>query len=267
MDLVKEREAFVRSFLRKGVEYTEALLEESRELRSEIADLRAENARLRAQIASDDAIKDLLKTIERLEKERGNLLERSEQLEQTEQERRDRQAAVEQEINDLANLYVANFQLHASFSPRRVIRHLSDMAGQLVGAAQYVVYLVDAEGKRAYPVASDGLDEAEVQPVEVGDASPVGEACLTGIARVREADLEKATREDPAAVIPVMADGKAVGVVEVITLLEQKEGWANVDHELFQLLGSQAGVALIAANLYDAEAGPLAALRGIEEKL
>ena len=138
MDLVKEREAFVRSFLRKGVEYTEALLEESRELRSEIADLRAENARLRAQIASDDAIKDLLKTIERLEKERGNLLERSEQLEQTEQERRDRQAAVEQEINDLANLYVANFQLHASFSPRRVIRHLSDMAGQLVGATAII---------------------------------------------------------------------------------------------------------------------------------
>ena len=43
--------------------------------------------------------------------------------------------------------------------------------------------------------------------------------------------------------------------------------WMNVDRELFQLLGAQAGTALIAANLYAASAGPIQALAGVRQKL
>ena len=39
LDLIKERDAFVRSFLKKGVEYTEQLLRENHQLRRELEQL------------------------------------------------------------------------------------------------------------------------------------------------------------------------------------------------------------------------------------
>jgi len=264
LDLIKERESFVRTFLKKGVEYTEILLQENRELREELTRLRNENARLRAHVASEEAIRDLLKTVERLESERNKLIARSSQLEEIEEEHRNRQREIEQEISDLANLYVASFQLHATLSARRVVRHVCDMLGQLVGAHGFAVYLI--EGKKVVPIASEGVDEAEVVEVQLGEG-PVGEACLTGIARKRGSDLQRKDRSDPIAVLPLMADGRPIGAVEIITLLEQKTDWVSVDEELFQLLGSQAGTALIAANLYAEQAGPLPALEGIRDRL
>ena len=78
-DLTREREAFVRQFLRKGVEVTESLLEENKEIREQISRIRDENTRLRAHVASDDAIRDLLRKIEQLEHERRSLLAKSDQ--------------------------------------------------------------------------------------------------------------------------------------------------------------------------------------------
>ena len=82
VDLTKEREAFVRTFLRKGVELTEDLLRENDVLQSQLSSLQIENARLRAQVASDDAIRELLRTVEALEQEKKELMQRSRELEQ-----------------------------------------------------------------------------------------------------------------------------------------------------------------------------------------
>lgn len=264
LDLIKERDAFVRSFLKKGVEYTEQLLRENGELRDELDQLRDDNVSLRAQIASDDAIRELLSTVEELRKERDRLAQRSQRLEGAEKEHAGRQEKIEQEINDLANLYVAGFQLHASLSPRRVVRHVCDMLGQLVGAEAFVLYLVD-ENKKVVPLAHEGLEEAP-GTLDSG-VGQVGEAILTMLPIIRERDLHGGSLEDPVAVIPLTAEGRAVGAISVVRVLEQKNEWANVDHELFQLIGHQAAVAMIAANLYDTDKGPLEALRGLSEKL
>ncbi len=269
MDLIKERESFVRSFLKKGVEYTEHLLQENAQLREDISRIQDDNARLRAQIASDDAIRDLLRTVEKLEHERKALLAHSSELEESRIAHQGRHDEIEQEVNDLANLYIASYQLGASLSLRRVVRHLRDMCGQLVGAHGFVIYVLDEGTRVAYPIAHEQLDEASIVPVPVG-VGPVGEACLTGIPRIREdgaAHFIQGTHEDPVAVIPLISDGKPVGAISVITLLEQKSQWMNVDRELFQLLGAQAGTALIAANLYAASAGPIQALAGVRQKL
>ncbi len=273
MDLIKERESFVRSFLKKGVEYTEHLLQENAQLRDEYALLQADNARLRAQVASDDAIRDLLRTVEKLESERNALLAHSTELEEKRIEHQGRHDEIEQEVNDLANLYIASYQLGASLSLRRVVRHLRDMCGQLVGAHGFVIYAIDtkeqSDGPVAYPIAFEQLDPASIAPIPVG-VGPVGEACLTGIPRIREDGSENFTQgshDNPVAVIPMISDGKPVGAISVITLLEQKSQWMNVDRELFQLLGAQAGTALIAANLYASDAEPLNALRGLRQNL
>ena len=49
--------------------------------------------------------------------------------------------------------------------------------------------------------------------------------------------------------------------------MQQKQKWAPVDEELFKLLASHACTALIAANLYNKDEGPAAALKGVMEKL
>jgi hypothetical protein len=269
LDLVKEREVFVRTFLKKGVEYTEHLLNENEQLRDELHKLRDDNARLRAHVASDDAIRDLLRTIEGLEKERRDLIARSEKLERTRREHEGRQAEIEQEVNDLANLYIASYQLHAGLSVRRVVRHLRDMCGQLVGALGFVIYLLHEDRTVAYPIAWEGVRDEDVGTVTVGEG-PVGEAIVTGVARIREAEGEaliKGTQDDPVAVVPLIVEGQTIGAISIVSLLEQKSHWASVDRELLQLLGTQAGVALIAANQYAGSISPVSALTGLEEKL
>ena len=269
VNLLKEREAFVRSFLRKGVEYTELLLRENQDIRRELSGLRAENARLRAQVASDDAIRELLRTIEGLESERNALVERSMELEHSRRRNDERQAEIEQEVNDLANLYIAAVQLHASLSVRRVVRHVRDMCGQLVGALGFAIYIVDEGKELAHPIAAEALEGTVLEPIPLGQG-PIGDACMTGIPRIREASgeaLTNGTLTDPVAIIPMTVDGQPIGAVVILSMLGQKEAWASVDRELFQLIGNQAGVALIAANLYSPSMGPYHALRGLREKL
>jgi hypothetical protein len=265
-EVVKERENFVRTVLRKGVEFTEELLRENQRYGQELAKLQTENARLRAQIASEDAIRELLGTIEVLEKERSNLLERSRELEKTSEKYEDRYLQIERELNDLASLYVASFQLHGTLSPRRVLEHIGDLLDQFIGAKTSVLYIIHPERKVAEPVAWAKIEESMLKPVPLGEGI-VGEVCLTGVPMIRHDTAAGGTVEKPLAVIPVTAEGQTVGVISVIELLQQKQQWEALDEELFKLLGAHASSALIASNLYDRDKGPLVALDGIRFKL
>ncbi len=266
-DAVKEREDYVRNFLKKGVEYTELLIEENSDLREELSELREHNARLQSQIASDDVIRDLLRTVEKLERERAELLAKSDHLEASQRKNETEHKEIEQEVHDLANLYVASHQLHTSLSLTKVVRHLTDMIGQLVGARSFVIYIVEEDGKRALPIAHDMVAADRLVPVTVG-AGPIGDTCLTGIPAIRDEDPTRAgSFDDPIAVIPLMAEGKPVGAISVISLLDQKSGWSSVDRELFELIGAQAGTALIAAKLYADVGNPLQALSGLRDQL
>jgi hypothetical protein len=262
VDLSKERETFVRSFLRKGVELTEQLLRENEELRQQLARVQDDNARLLAQVASDDAIRELLTKIEHLEREKKQLLARSEALSTAKRADEDRYSEIERELNDLANLYVASFQLHASLSPRRVLRHVLDMLGQLVGAYSSIVYVV--QGDKAVPVALENVNE-RVPPVQLGDG-PIGEACLTGIASIPE-KLTPGSVADPMVIVPILVEGRPAGAISIISVLAQKQAWASVDQELFKLLGAHAGPAIVAANLFAAVANTQEAFRGLVDNL
>ncbi len=265
VDLSRERETFVRQFLRKGVELTEGLIEDNKDLRSQLAEAQHEIARLRAQVASDDAIRDLLRKIESLEHERRALMERSTELMETSKRTEHRNVEVEQELHDLANLYIASSHLHSTLSVRGVMRHLMELLQQLVGAEQFVIYLTNEENV-ARPVASDGFDPSTLRAVRPGEGA-VGEVLMTGVPKVMDRVSTGGTLEAPLAAIPLMVRDKPVGAIAIVSLFRQKAVWAAVDRELFNLLGSHAATALIAANLYVDEDGPLSALRGVDEHL
>jgi hypothetical protein len=266
-DLTRERESFVRNFLRKGVEFTEELLRENEELRRHTQALERENTELRTQVKSDDAMRDVLRTIERLEQEKRNLLDRSSQLEQATRRYEGRYAAIEQELNDLANLYVASFQLHSTLKPPHVLQHIRELLAQLVGAECFVIYVLNDDGRRAIPVGSEGVLEADLKEIYVGEGA-VGAVCASGQSSVRQGSpLGEGTIASPLAVIPMLADGQTVGVISILRLLEQKQAWVQVDQELFHLLGTHAAAALLAAHLYSKESDLLSALAGLGEGL
>jgi hypothetical protein len=259
-DLVRQREEVLRSFVKKGVELTEELIVENAQLQERITKLEAENTSLRAHVASDDAIRELLKTIERLENERHALVSKSDELEQQKRHHEGRYREIEQELNDLASLYVASHQLSATLRPRRVVRHMCELLEQLVGCQSAVIYVIDADGQHAAPVASVGMTDTPGRLSLAGGM--VGDACLTGVARIR--DLPAADRgEEPIAVIPLRVGEQAVAVITVLEMLPHKESWAAVDYELFNLLSQHGPSALVAATLYDPEHGA-GVLSGLE---
>lgn len=266
-ELTRERENFVRTFLRKGVELTEQLLQENDALRQQMLLLEHDNAALRAQVKSDDAIRDLLRTVERLELEKRGLIDRSTQLEHVTRKQEGRYTAIEQELNDLANLYVASFQLHSTLKAGHVLQHIKELLAQLVGAERFAIYVLNDDGNVAIPIGSEGITEAELGPIRIGEGA-IGSVCANGVSAVRQGDpLGEGSLASPLAVLPMLVDGQTVGVIAIVGLLEQKHAWVQVDQELFHLLGSHAATALLAAHMYQKESDLLSALAGLGESL
>ena len=138
---------------------------------------------------------------------------------------------------------------------------------QLVGAERFAIYMLNDDGTVAIPVGSEGLAEAELTAVRVGEGA-VGAVCANGVSSVRQGDpLGEGSIAQPLAVLPMLVDGQTVGVIAIVWLLEQKHAWVQVDQELFHLLGSHAATALLAAHLYQKESDLLSALAGLGESL
>ena len=245
-DLGRERETFVRQFLRRGFEITESMLTENHALRDQLERLREENGRLRSQMASEDAIRDLIRRIDTLELERRELLARSDELAESSRENERRSLEVEAELHDLANLYIASSHLHATLSVRRVVRHLGELLQQLVGAERFAIFILDPGGARARSIHAEGLEPSEVR---LGEGA-VGLVMSTQIARIASQPHPAGSLEAPIAVVPMLVRDLCVGAIAVASVFPQKERWANVDHDFLSLLGSHGGSALVAATLY-----------------
>ena len=264
-DLRAEREAFVRTFLQKGIELTEGLLRENESLQQLVRKLDTENARLQSLLEDKRAVRDLLGAMKELEGQRATLTARADELEQAYKQQKLQHETMQQELNDLASLYVASFQLGGTLSVRRVVRHVSELLEQLIGAQSFVLYVLDADRRTAKPVAHRGV-AAQRRKVVSATEGAIGDACLTGVPRIIDPLPETRTTE-PIAAVPLLLDGVVVAVIAVYSLLPHKRGWALVDRELFKLLSAQAASAMIGANLFATQREPLRALRDIAAHL
>jgi hypothetical protein len=253
-DLKKERDAFIEQFFRKGAQFTEELLGENKRLLDRVAELEAENGRLRAHLASDAAIRDLLTKIEELEREKKALMSLSSPVEGATGDFSTRFEEVEDELSNLANLYVATTQLYSAHTIRALLRTLKELLGQFLGAAAFAIYLASDDKKELIAVASEGVNRADIARLSA-TAQRVGETFSKGeLFFDREADTSKGTVERPAAVIPLKLGEIIIGVIVIFATLTQKTEFGRVDSELFKLLGDHAGSALVSARLL-ADAG------------
>jgi putative methionine-R-sulfoxide reductase with GAF domain len=248
-DLRSERDQFLQKFTR-GARITDEFLREYEELAQRMQVVEAENALLRNQVEAGDAIRELSRKIEHLEREKAELLSRFRRVEAQSSTVSARVEEVELEFANLANLFVASNQLHSSLSPRGVTRRIKEVLAQIVGAERYCMYLVNPESTELVPIASEGVPGNDLLPVRVAGTLS-GQVFRSGTSLVNEdIDLSKGTLDGPAAIIPLSVDDRIVGIITIFSTLSQKERFDTVDFELFKLLGTHAAAALISASLY-----------------
>jgi hypothetical protein len=270
-ELKEKRDAFLQSFFKRGAELSDELMQENRRLREQIGTIEAENTELKTQLASDRAIRDLLKKIEQLENEKSRLLSTVHEQEEATGQITHRFAQVESDLESFANLYVASFQLHLSLRLRTVIRHIKELLQQLVGARSVAIYLADEEGRRLVPIASEGVDLTSVSSVALHDgavsddvSAVIERTFLTGVPHIAEG----AITSEPAACIPLRIEDRPVGAIVVFGLFAQKAGgFVTLDRELFKLLGAHAGGTLVAAYMYTTGDGRLPAPEALRRLL
>src|SRR6187402_1229036 len=168
-DLKTERDEFLKKFSR-GSQLSEEFLKEHERMQARLQDLESENAGLRAKVEADQAVRELLGKIERLEREKSELVSQYRQAEAATTEFTARVQEVESEFANLANLFVASNQLHSSLSPRGVTRRIKEVLAQLVGAERYCMYLANSDNTELIPIAYEGVAGGSLTPVKIADS-------------------------------------------------------------------------------------------------
>lgn len=233
----------------KGTKLAEQFMREHDQLQVQLRELEAENAKLRAKVEADSAVRELLEKIQSLENEKRDLLSRFHAVEAQSSEVEARVHEIEVEFSNLANLFVASNQIHASLSPRGVMRRVKEVLAQLVGAERYCVYFSNPDRTELVPIAFEGVPGTDLANVPMG-AGPIGEVFKSGAARVVESDPSRGSLSAPAALIPLSVDDQIVGVIAIFGTLLQKKRFDTIDFELFKLLGQHAAAALVSASLF-----------------
>lgn len=168
-------------------------------------------------------------------------------------------ARVEEQNTNLANLYVATYRLHGTVARREVLTAIRDVVVNLIGSEEIAVFEIDPERTALTLVDSLGINAAEMASIPLGEGV-IGRSAESGDPYLEDsegADGRLSYEADLTACIPLAVEGRVTGALAVFRLLEQKAGLERTDRELFELLGSQAGLALYCTKLHEQFAGVL----------
>jgi K+-sensing histidine kinase KdpD len=179
-----------------------------------------------------------------------DLLERNNELTQLVARAGQELAELQQQANNLANLYVASYSLHSTLDRRELVASIKEIVANLIGSEEMALFRVDAGRRRLELLDSVGLEPARYQEVPL-DRGLVAQAIRSGQPLVVGAgDPRAAGEETLTAVIPLRVVDDVVGAIAIFRLLPQKPVLQDLDRELFDLLASQAGMALHCAELH-----------------
>ena len=248
------------SLFKRGLRFTEELMAENEQLRFKIASLEA-----RVGSAGDggvpvpDEVSRLQKRVEELEAERQRLIDSFKQVEDLNRDYKSRYAEIEEEHNNLANLYIASYQLHSTLSFREVMQVVTEIIINLIGVARFAIYLHHQDTQDLVPVVTEDLDLASLENLKLGEG-PIGTVAKEGDPQVNEDGGDA-----PVAIVPLATLETVVGVIVIHRLLEQKPALTTVDHELFTLLGAHAATGLLGGFLRARADAQTADLIDVEE--
>jgi hypothetical protein len=265
-----DKGAAVLAVFQRGAEFARELLAENQGLRERLNDLDARH-REAAQNPHDwDKLRhELLGRISNLEDENRSMAKQLRQVETENHQFAERYVEIEEENNNLANLYVASYQLHSTLDPGEVLKVILEIVINLIGAEVFCVYVCDEKSGVLEPVAAEGRPTVDFPQLETGQGM-VGEAVSSGEVASLELDGRHAADGpvgDPVVCIPLRVEDRPVGAIAIHRLLQQKDGFSALDHELFTLLAGHAATAIFASRLYSQSERKLSTIQGFIDLL
>lgn len=233
-------------------QHLQELLKENEKLRHSTASLEAERMRLLSEkMILQEKLLNLREEHDRFQREQAEIRRR---LAETEEENRQfslQSLEIEQQNNNLANLYVASYQLHGTLDHGEVVAAIKEIVINLIGCEEFGLYEVDEEGRALRLVGFFGIDPEMYATVPLGSGL-IGRAAATGVRYLLGSPAgAPAPRETHlTACIPLKLGETVLGALAVFRLLPHKGGLKAVDHELFDLLATHAATALYVSRLH-----------------
>jgi len=258
-------EEFLQLF-RKGAAFTKELLEENQRLRRTLVEVdHGQRSAARNPEEWGKLRLELVNRIHSLEEDYETLRERLVQVESENQHFAERYLEIEEENNNLANLYVASYQLHSTLDLDEVLKIIIEIVINLIGAEVFSVYLLDDATELLKPVACEGAN------VEDFPHCALGEGVMGKAVSSTETTCWNEPRSDdysqPIVCIPLSVQRCPIGAIAIYSLLQQKDGFSALDHELFTVLGGHAATAVFAAKLYSQSERKLNTIQGFIDLL
>jgi nitrate/nitrite-specific signal transduction histidine kinase len=261
-----ERAAEFVALFRKGAEFSHELIQENQRLRLALAEVESrQNTAAQSNTEWAKLRSELLERIQGLEVERADAMERLAKTEEENHQFVSRYLEVEEENNNLANLYVSSYRLHATLDLSETLNTVLEIVINLIGAERFAVYAVDEKTGRLEAVAAEGGRIGEF-PAEEAGAGPIG-ACLETGEIAYPAPPGEAEPGQPVVCIPLLLQERRVGCIAIFSLLQQKEGFTPLDHELFSLLAGHAATAIFASQLHGQSERKLNTIQGFLDLL
>jgi len=217
--------------------YVRRLLSENEQLRMVLAQLELDTALVRQEL---QAAREELDQRQRAQDELARSIER---IREESQQALAQYAEVEMHNANLANLYVASYQLNGTLRRSAVLEAMQEIIVNLIGSEDFAICEIEEGALTA--LASVGVD-----PSSLSLSTPrVSDVLSTGTPHVGSpGDREPG---DPLVCLPLKLDGQIIGIVVIFSLLSHKSELEALDHELFDLLATHAATALYCTSLHE----------------
>ena len=161
---------------------------------------------------------------------------------------REQFALVEQQNSNLANLYVAAYQLAGTVDRMSVLQSIQEIVANLIGSEEVGIYGMNDERTVLVLAKSFGIDAVGLAHVPVGEGK-IGKAAASGEMYVSPSGTPD--EDNITACIPLRIDGEVIGMIAIFGLLSHKPALADIDREMFDLLAVHAATSLYCATLHE----------------
>jgi len=233
--------------------YVQDLLGDNEKLRRLVASLESDKSRLLGEkMALQEKLLTLREELDRIYHEQSDLRRQLAEIEAANQQHSRQYGEVELQNNNLANLYVASYQLHSTLDRAEVLAAIKEIVINLIGCEELGIYELGADGAALRLVGSFGIDPVAYATVPIGSGI-IGKTAVSGEIYLpgKGIDHGRTPRETNLTVcVPLKLGEKVSGALAIFRLLPQKKGLETIDYELFNLLATHAGTALYLTRLH-----------------
>lgn len=235
--------SFVDRVREDASRYLQELLTENERLRNTVNDMQTEQRRL---CEEKDALQ---RAIEFERNERTAMHERIETIERENESYLAQFVTVQEQISDLANLYVAAYRVSGTLERAKVVSAIEEIIINILGSEELAIFEIAEDGRELVLASSFGIEAREFQRIDLG-SGVIGRVAQSGDAYLpigSDEPRETCAGLEINACVPLVVDGRVTGAIAVFRLLQQKERLTESDGELLNLLGTHAATALYAS--------------------